>query len=351
MGKVRIKRRGNGQGSAVKVKTGNWKAIVTVGYKPDGNPVRRTKQGFATKTEALAYCAELKGQQTKTVNMTLRNAFAQMIEAWDSGEKTKNGYRYAFRVFDPIADENIADVRIEEIERCMNGTEKGTRTKQLAKTALGLVYKWAIPRGCVGQNPMNMGSFIKVRAETRKSTKPAFTADDVKKIAAAAKGGDNIAQIVYCMCYLGLRPGEALEMTKEDLHETKDGRLYFVGGSKTEAGKGRVVPVSPKIEQIIRARVPDGGFHYIFGHETGWKMGYGMFRTGFYEMLERVGVQAKDVHKLTPHSCRHTFANFLKGVKAPDKDKLEIMGHTSSEMLRYYQDSNMDDLMRIAEAL
>jgi len=39
------------------------------------------------------------------------------------------------------------------------------------------------------------------------------------------------------------------------------------------------------------------------------------------------------------------------GIEEPDKDKLELMGHTSTEMLRHYQDVNYEDLRRITDAL
>ena len=52
-----------------------------------------------------------------------------------------------------------------------------------------------------------------------------------------------------------------------------------------------------------------------------------------------------------PYQARHTFATLMKGVHAPDKDKLELIGHTSTEMLRHYQDVNIEDLRRITDAL
>ena len=55
--------------------------------------------------------------------------------------------------------------------------------------------------------------------------------------------------------------------------------------------------------------------------------------------------------RYTPHSCRHTFATLLKDVAAPDKDKLELIGHTSTDMLRHYQDVDIDALRRITDAL
>ena len=71
------------------------------------------------------------------------------------------------------------------------------------------------------------------------------------------------------------------------------------------------------------------------------------FRRNFQSVIGAV----EGVRVLTPHSCRHTFATLLKRVEAPDKDKLELMGHTSTAMLRHYQDVNLADLRRITDAL
>ena len=56
-------------------------------------------------------------------------------------------------------------------------------------------------------------------------------------------------------------------------------------------------------------------------------------------------------HRLTPHSCRHTFATLLKRVQGAEKDKLELIGHASGEMLRYYQDVGLEDLRKITDAI
>ena len=53
----------------------------------------------------------------------------------------------------------------------------------------------------------------------------------------------------------------------------------------------------------------------------------------------------------TPHSCRHTFATLMKRVQGADKDKLELIGHTSTDMLRHYQDVDYQDLRRITDAM
>ena len=75
-------------------------------------------------------------------------------------------------------------------------------------------------------------------------------------------------------------------------------------------------------------------------------------------MLDAIGFENPLVDKngsqcrtYTPHSCRHTFATLLKNVPAADKDKLELIGHTNTAMLRHYQDVSVEDLRRITDAL
>ena len=82
------------------------------------------------------------------------------------------------------------------------------------------------------------------------------------------------------------------------------------------------------------------------------------YRERFYEALEACGIEnpATEVNgisrrKYTPHSCRHTFSTLMKRVQGADKDKLSLIGHTSTEMLRHYQDTNLTDLRKITDAI
>ena len=79
----------------------------------------------------------------------------------------------------------------------------------------------------------------------------------------------------------------------------------------------------------------------------------------FYPTLEAIGIDnpmvevggGKMRHKYTPHTCRHTFATLMKRVEGSDKDKQELIGHASSEMLRYYQDVDLADLRKITDKI
>ena len=75
----------------------------------------------------------------------------------------------------------------------------------------------------------------------------------------------------------------------------------------------------------------------------------------FYDTLDKIGVEnpigPDGYHRYTPHSCRNTFATLMKRVAGADKDKLALIGHTSNEMLRHYQDVDLEDLRKITDAL
>ena len=58
-------------------------------------------------------------------------------------------------------------------------------------------------------------------------------------------------------------------------------------------------------------------------------------------------VGTREYHRITPHSCRHTFATLMKNVTASDVDKMAIIGHASERQLHEYQSKSDTDAQRI----
>lgn len=344
------RKRGNGQGTACKISHNNWKAIAILGYK-DGDltkPVRRTKSGFRTKSEALAYIPILKKEKQAKEKITLKEAYDKWLEGYTSvTQSTLDCYSSGFKLFTDCWYIPISNLDIDELQACIDDTDKGYRTKQNAKVCLNLVYKWAIPRGYVSDN-INLAQFVKVRAGTVVSSKRSFTVEQLEKIK------ENIgiipyADYIYCNCYLGFRPSAFLSLKLSDYDPVQK---TFRGGIKTEAGIDRIVTISPKISPIVENIVSQsaGGEGYIFG-KKGYKIPLSEYRKVFYRCMELLDFQSEEEHTYTPHCCRHTFATLMKSVTAPDKDKLSLIGHTTTEQLNYYQDVDLNDLRKITDNL
>lgn len=340
---MKTKSRGNGTGCAIR-SGGKWKAIATVGYI-DGKAVRRTKAGFLTKAEALAYIPILKKEKReKKAPLTLIRAFDEMMKNHKVGKSTENCYKAGFALFADLYPLTFDLIEIDELQACLDDSELGVKTKQNARTALGLVYKYAIPRGLTPDG-INLATFLKV-GKGEKPNKRAFTSDELKKIRDAAEK-DEVAAAVLCNCFLGFRPTAFLELKFSDYNKTEKA---FIGGIKTEAGIDRTVTVSPEIQRFVNAALLRCRRGYVFGN-NGKRKTIKAYRAEFYDLLERLGIQDRNVHDLTPHSCRHTFATMMKRVEAPERDKLELIGHTSGEMLRYYQDVSFGDLRAVTDKI
>lgn len=343
------KGRGNGTGSVYK-RGKTWVAAITTGYYTDETgklrrSVRR-KMGFKTKREAHEYLPTLAKTPAKRHPRTLQQIYDLWRPTHQASASTLGCYQAAMAYFRPVWGQPLADITVDDLQECMDDCPKGKRTRENMKALAGLLYKYAIPRQLAS---LNMGQYLKVRAEGA-AAREGLPLDVLAAIEAHSDNGEG-ADYVLCQCYLGFRPSEFLAL---------DAALYnraeqaFVGGAKTDAGRDRVVTVSPKIQPIVDRLTADKIGGPVFCAPDGGPMTIKAYRAMFYSVLERCGVDNPvegGRRKYTPHSCRHTFASLMKRAPGADKDKLALIGHASTEMLRHYQDVNFDDLRRITDAI
>ena len=347
------KSRGNGTGTVYK-RGANWTAVIVTGFELDSDNKMhrktRSKGGFKTKREALEYIPTLKLQPERKPKS---KTFAQLYEAWlpthRAGKDTINCYKAAYKYFEPVYHLNVDDIDIDDLQECIDECPKGRRTKENMKALCGLMYKYAIPRHLAS---LELGRYLIVSGES--GSKAALPDDALEKM--RAHTGDVFgASYVLCQCYLGYRPSEFVALNASMYNSAENA---FVHGAKTAAGINRTVTVSPKIQPYINNLLTNRSSGAIFTDPDGKAYTTSRYRELFYAVLDACGIDnpiierdGKNFYTYTPHSCRHTFATLMKRVNGADKDKLELIGHTSTEMLRHYQDVNFSDLRKITDAL
>ena len=343
--------RPNGAGTAYK-RGRTWTACITIGWKttPTGRAqaVRRTKGGFSTKREALAYCQQLQSAPTERPKLTLQQVYDAWLPAHEArvSKSTVDCYKAAWRYFSDLSLRQMSDIDVDEWQDCLDACPRARRTRENMKALCGLLYKYAIPRH---QATMNLAEYLHT-GDNDKSTRPAFTAEQVELIRQQI-GLTPYADVVYTLIYTGFRPAELFALTKDSY---KDGILY--GGIKTAAGKDRAVPVSSRILAIIEERVKNcHGF--LFTRENGEQMTVNYFRDNyFYPVLAAAGIQplptAEHPAYYTPYSTRHTFANLLKVASGSDVDKAKLIGHATYDTTkRMYQSAELEAMRKIIEEL
>lgn len=352
------KRRGNGQGSVYKVgKT--WTAARVFGYtvSDDGRakPNKSTKGGFKTKREALDYLPQLQPKNEKKsphkipYDITVKGMYELWLPTHKARGKSKSTigcYTAAIKHFEDIWDYPFADAGIDDWQECIDDCSRGRRTKENMKALVGLLYKYAIPRGSA-PDKINMGEYLYVTGEVGR--RHPLTDLEVETVRQSI-GAVPYADYIYCMIYLGYRPQEML--TREiDKHYDRDEHC-IIGGIKTEAGKNRVITISPKIQGYIDNIIGDRKTGYIFCGPDGGSLSVAKYRELFYIAIETMGIISTPERKLTPYSCRHTFASLMDRVKGVgDNAKLELIGHTTTDMLRHYQHADLEDLRKITDCI
>ena len=345
------KKRGNGQGTILELPNGKYQTVVTLGYytDEDGKRHRRTRrQTFARKKDAVAAVPELlNAKPVEKKRVTFKQLYDRWLPTHRAGKSTLDCYKAAIKYFSPLWHVSIADIDLDDLQECLDECPHGKRTRQNMKAVCGLVYKYGIPRKVIPEN-LNLAQFLIVEGEAA-ARRSSFTDAEIEAIKKAC-GKVPHAEEVYILIYTGFRPSEYLSLTADSYDSTLQ---TLTGGAKTEAGKERIVTLSPKIAPLVAALAASGGPLIKDPSGKPWTL-KGWTEDVFYPVLEAAGISnpvENKRHKYTPHTCRHTFATLMKRVEGADKDKQELIGHASAEMLRYYQDVEIADLRRITDAI
>lgn len=369
--KRKPKARGNGQGTAYQrpgEKT--WTVEVVVGWRlPEDprkpkRPVRKKKGGFRSKKAALDYVSELQFGGNKRVRMTLEQVYNSWKKNYEPriDASTMGCYVSAYKHFSSLHGAYIDVISSDDLQSCMDTCPAGKRTHQNMRTVAGLLWKYAIDKNVIDRDVTRNLYTGKGKSVPRDP----LTSEE-QKVIQSAIGMERYAEYVFCLCYLGYRPGELLELRKDQLfcanlaEKPDDPPIpvwYFVNGKKTDAGRDRIVVVPDVILPYILERIYIPGTDLVFPMYqfnrkkeklVGFKqMTDNYFRESVFKpMMNRLGIAEGKV----PYSARHSYADKLKKASGTDKDKAQLVGHSTYLFTQSaYQTTSLEDLKSIVES-
>ena len=147
---------------------------------------------------------------------------------------------------------------------------------------------------------------------------------------------------VLFFLYTGFRLSEMLGMKTADVDFTQ---MTMTGGTKTAAGKNRVVPIHSKILSIVETRAAASKSGYLFEH-NGRKAHTVEYYAVWADLMRSLGMQH------VPHECRHTFRSRLDSAGANRVCIDRLMGHKSgSTGERVYTHKTLEELRKNIELI
>lgn len=342
---MKKKTRGNGQGSAYK-RGSSWTASVVIGWKlPDDPtkariPIKRTKAGFKTKKDALAYCPVLLAGGWVKPKETPRLSY--YWELYKENKLPKLGkskqccYTVAWNKLRPIHDMKMDHLTIELMQRAVSQAAKTYYPQKDCKTVLTKLFELAAIEGYVNKD---LPSFIEL-VQLEETEQIPFSREEQQALWKQYESGNMDACIPLLMIYTGMMPGEAMKL-KVDQIDLENRQITGIG-LKTKVRKKTPVVLSgtimPVIEDLI-SNARDNGFIWS-QNETAWYKRY-------YDALAAAGCR-----RLTPYSCRHTTATALAIDKniAPQTIR-RVMRWSTVKMLDRYAHPDQTDAIKAVDAL
>ena len=136
-----VKTRTNGTGTAFRRGKG-WTAEVTLGYKEDGKRIKRTKDGFRTKAEAINYCAVLLETPRPKRTPLLCNYwdlyYGRQME--DLSESKRTSYKIAWNKLQAISRMPVNKITVADLQEAISSTCKTFYPARDAKQLLSNLF-------------------------------------------------------------------------------------------------------------------------------------------------------------------------------------------------------------------
>lgn len=308
---------------------------------------------YPTHAEALIALENVQLNGVSNIyNATVEDIYHMVIDQKEEkiSSATLTNYAACWGYLGVLDKTKMRDVRTLHFQRIIDDAYKaGLSYSTLHKIQIlgSLICKIAMANDLIDKN---YAQLTNLPISAPKSEKPSFTSEQLDKLWQLSET-ESTAAIIVALCYNGLRINEFLDLKKE--HVDLDKRLIYAPGSKTEAGKDRVIVIPRDLVPIYERMIASPG-EYLCASPKGQRWDAKNFRNReFYPFLDKYGMNPDG--KLSPHSCRHTYALLCVKYGLNQKATMDFLGHanfaTTAEIYANATAKDIDFLLQEADKL
>lgn len=211
------------------------------------------------------------------------------------------------------------------VTECLLGKVKGKTVNRKLSSLSGL-WKWALKRGHVSQNPWSNQGVSKGEAKAESQEKRPFTPAELRHLLVPGPHDDALRDLMVLSLFTGARINELCELRPDDV---QDGGIRIRSG-KTKAA-ARWLPIPLGVRGIVRRRAENDG--WLFPEATpGGRDG-----KRSWNIDKRAN---RSIHKALPeagrevafHSFRRSYSTACEQAQLYRPTHDELMGHTKGSL-------------------
>lgn len=345
-------------------KDGNtyYKFQTYLGVDNTGKPVRASRSGFSSKSEARKEAMKLKAEfQERGYQKPVYDTFEEMYELWfkviyreDVKESTAVKTR---EMFDNHILKDLGQLRIQAItpaqcqEAVFKWSERITKAKAM-KNYCKRIFDYAITLDKIRHNPMDRVHVPKKKSDKKREVN-FYTKEELKLFLEYVKEDVNPRwyPLFRLLAFSGMRKGEALALEWRDINlEDKtvtinktlsrgENNSLIIQSTKTSAGE-RTISLDDITLNILKEWRKKQRLDYLkLGINTN-KPGQLLFSTYDNEFIQHSNITSfmnkiikeHNLKRITPHQLRHTHCSILFEAGAKPIDVKERLGHSSIDV-------------------
>ena len=242
-------------------------------------------------------------------------------------KRTEKGHKNilnAFSHLDRLSNMPVNIITLRDMQNIFDEMCSGVSVQRDMKYICVKVFEYAVMHKYISRDD-DYSTYIKIKNLPKSTMHKAFTLDEIKKL---KKLDTPEAHIMLIYIYTGCRLSELLSLDRKQIHIDEpcndDGverRIsYIITGSKTEAGRNRIIPIHEGIKQYVIDELINKKERLFVSKRT-W-----FYMTVLYALNDQLGMN----HKM--HDTRDTFASLCQLYNVDIYIRKKVLGHKLNDI-------------------
>lgn len=237
---------------------------------------------------------------------------------------TRRAYASWIKCFESIYNRQINTITLDDLQFIFDNLKIGNGGQSHAKALCTKIFKYAVVHQHIKRDD-DYTSYIRVVEPVESTKHYSFSVEEIKQL---KRLDTPEAHILLIYIYTGCRKSELMSIDRSNIHIDEhcddDGTemyiSYIVTGSKTEAGRNRIIPIHEDIKKYVIDELLKDGKRLVD------------YKRNAFEQKIIIKLNEELNMKHTMHDTRKTFASLCQMNHIDIYIRKKVMGHKMNDI-------------------